>query len=163
MCVCVCVCARACSKAQSCLTLCDHVDCSPPGSSVRGILQAKVLEWAAISSSRGSSLHLLHLLAGSLLIHLGSLMECEGPLMTQTDLPIFQVPFEEAFEDMIRFPCTLMCQRTISRQEFIVKITQHMYEDESIPWTKESKMSRSGYYLKCVHTSATNKGPLRIK
>ena len=40
---------------QSCLTLCDLVDCSPPGCSVRGILQARTLEWVAISSSRGSS------------------------------------------------------------------------------------------------------------
>ena len=38
---------------QSCLILCDPVDCSPPGSSVHGILQAS-LEWVAISSSRGS-------------------------------------------------------------------------------------------------------------
>ena len=35
--------------------LCDHVDCSPPGSTVHGILQARVLEWVAISFSRGSS------------------------------------------------------------------------------------------------------------
>ena len=41
--------------AQSCLTLCDPVDCSPPGSSIHGILQARILEWVAISSSRGSS------------------------------------------------------------------------------------------------------------
>ena len=41
--------------AQSCLTLCDPVDCSPPGSSVHGILQARILEWVAISSSRGFS------------------------------------------------------------------------------------------------------------
>ena len=41
--------------AQSCLTLCDRVDCSLPGSSVHGILQAKILEWVAISFSRGSS------------------------------------------------------------------------------------------------------------
>ena len=41
--------------AQSCLTLCDPVDCSPPGSSVYGILQARILEWVAISFSRGSS------------------------------------------------------------------------------------------------------------
>ena len=34
--------------AQSCLTLCDPVDCSPPGSSVHGILQARILEWVAI-------------------------------------------------------------------------------------------------------------------
>ena len=37
---------------QPCLTLCDPTDCSPPGSSVRGILQARILERAAISSSR---------------------------------------------------------------------------------------------------------------
>ena len=40
---------------QSCLTLWDHMDCSPPGSSIRGILQARILEWAAVSFSRGSS------------------------------------------------------------------------------------------------------------
>ena len=41
--------------AQSCPTLWDPVDCSPPGSSIHGIFQAKVLEWVAISFSRGSS------------------------------------------------------------------------------------------------------------
>ena len=46
--VCVCV-------TQSCLTLCDSMDCSPPGSSVHGILQAWIPEWAVISFSRGSS------------------------------------------------------------------------------------------------------------
>ena len=40
---------------QSCPTLCDPVDCSPPGSSVHGILQARTLEWGAISFSRASS------------------------------------------------------------------------------------------------------------
>ena len=40
---------------QSCPTLCDPMDRSPPGSSVHGILQARILEWIAISSSRGSS------------------------------------------------------------------------------------------------------------
>src|SRR5574340_331024 len=37
--------------AQSCPTLCDPMDCSPPGSSVHGIFQARVLEWAAIAFS----------------------------------------------------------------------------------------------------------------
>ena len=37
--------------AQSCLTLRDPLDCSPPGSSVHGIFQARVLEWAAIAFS----------------------------------------------------------------------------------------------------------------
>ena len=43
------------SVAQLCLTLCDPMDRSPPGSSVHGILQARILEWVAIPSSRGSS------------------------------------------------------------------------------------------------------------
>ena len=55
-------------RPQSCLTLCNHVDCSPPGSSASGILLATALEWVAISSSRaifptqGLNLHLLRLL-----------------------------------------------------------------------------------------------------
>ena len=40
---------------QSCLTLCNPMDCSASGSSVHGIFQAKIQEWVAISSSKGSS------------------------------------------------------------------------------------------------------------
>ena len=40
----------ACSVTQSCPTLCNPMDCSPSGSSVHGILQARILEWVAISS-----------------------------------------------------------------------------------------------------------------
>ena len=39
--------------AQLCLTLCDPMECSPSGSSVHGILQARILEWVAIPFSRG--------------------------------------------------------------------------------------------------------------
>ena len=49
MCVCVCV-----LVAQLCLTLCDPIDYSPPGSSVHGILQARILEWVAILFFSGS-------------------------------------------------------------------------------------------------------------
>ena len=61
------VCMRACMRAcghvwcirakslQSCPTLCDPTDCSPRGSSVKGILQARILEWVAMPSSRESS------------------------------------------------------------------------------------------------------------
>ena len=52
-CVCVWVCARA--RAQSCLRLCNCMECTPPGSSVYGISQARILERVAISFSRGSS------------------------------------------------------------------------------------------------------------
>ena len=68
MCACVCVCVLTCTcvyalKRGCCCylvaklrsTLCDHMDSSPPGSSVHGISQARVLEWVVISISRGSS------------------------------------------------------------------------------------------------------------
>ena len=67
-----------CAKSlQPCPTLSDSVDCSPPGSSVQGILQARILEWVAVPSSRGifltqgwnlCLLHLLHWRGGSLLL-----------------------------------------------------------------------------------------------
>ena len=43
--------AAAAKSLQSCPTLCDPIDCSPPGSPVPGILQARTLEWVAISFS----------------------------------------------------------------------------------------------------------------
>ena len=49
MCACVCVCVLV---TQKCPNFCDPMDCSPPGSSVHGILQARILEWVAISFSR---------------------------------------------------------------------------------------------------------------
>ena len=49
-----CPCVHA-KSLQLCPTLCGPMDHSPPGSSVHGILQARILEWVAMSSSRGSS------------------------------------------------------------------------------------------------------------
>ena len=85
---------HACVRAQSlqlCLTLCDPVDCSPPGSSVHEILQARILEGTAMPSSRGSS-QLRYQTPVSCLgrwvlyhwRHLGSL---EGKSDTQRSLP----------------------------------------------------------------------------
>ena len=52
----ICSASSYCAKSlQSCLTLCDPMNGSPPGSSVHGILQARILEWVAMLSSRGSS------------------------------------------------------------------------------------------------------------
>ena len=76
-----CICAKS---LQSCLTLCDPMDCNPPGSFVHGTLQARILEWVAVPSSRGifptqgMKPHLLSLLlwqAGSL-----PLASCGKPL-----------------------------------------------------------------------------------
>ena len=55
-----------CLVVRSCLTLCDPMDCSPPGSFVHGIFQARILEWVAIPFSRGSS-HPRNQTPGSLL------------------------------------------------------------------------------------------------
>ena len=58
--------SACCLAAQSCLTPYDPMDCSPPGSSVHGILQRRILEWVTIFFSRGifptrgSNLGLLH-------------------------------------------------------------------------------------------------------
>ena len=48
-------CTLSCFVAQSCPALCDPIDCRFPGSSVQGILQARILEWVSIPFSRGSS------------------------------------------------------------------------------------------------------------
>ena len=48
-------CLLACLVTQSCPTLCGPMDCSPPGSSVHGIFQIRILEWIAISFSTGSA------------------------------------------------------------------------------------------------------------
>ena len=58
LCVSVCVCCVSvcvCSVAQLCLALCNPTNCSQPGSSVHGIIQARMLEWVAMLSSTGSS------------------------------------------------------------------------------------------------------------
>ena len=49
--MCTCAAAAAAKLLQLCSILCDPIDGSPPGSSVPGILQARILEWVAISSS----------------------------------------------------------------------------------------------------------------
>ena len=60
--------SKLCTCVHLCPTLCDPMNCSPPGSSVNGILQERILEWGAISYSwevfltQGSNPHLLHLL-----------------------------------------------------------------------------------------------------
>ena len=79
MCVCVCV-----LFTQLCLTLCDPMNCSPPGSSVHGIFQARILEWVAIPFSRGFSqprdqTHISHI-AGRFFSALATHFSCETML-----------------------------------------------------------------------------------
>ena len=69
-----------------CPTLCDRIDCSPPGLFVHGILQARILEWVAMSSSRASSSpgmeYLLHWKVNSL-----QLIPHGSPVLQADSLP----------------------------------------------------------------------------
>ena len=78
---------KVCVCAQSCPTLCDPMDCSPPGSSVQRISQARILEWVAISFSRdipdpGIKPKFLYLVGRSFTTELPGkpLHPCEPPL-----------------------------------------------------------------------------------
>ena len=72
-CFTVCVCVRACTRAHACTHVssimsdsCNPLDCSPPGSSVRRIFQARILEWIAISySSHFTDLPQIHFFASA--------------------------------------------------------------------------------------------------
>ena len=75
--------------AQLCPTVCDPVDCSPPGSSVHGILQARILEWVAISFPRVSSQPSNK--TGSLALQADSLpTELQGKPITECTFCIFE-------------------------------------------------------------------------
>ena len=74
---------------QACRTHCDSTDCSPPASSVHGILQARILEWDAISFSRGSSNPGVSCIAGRVF----TTEPLEKP---------FKEAFKEAFEDALK-------------------------------------------------------------
>ena len=91
--------------AQSCPTLCDPMDCSPPNSSVHGILQARILEWVAMPSSRGSSrprdrthisLCLLHWQADSLPLLPPGKMEKKGASKFVSSWPQISESSQEA-------------------------------------------------------------------
>ena len=90
-----------CVYAQSCPTLCDLLDCSPPGSSVHGISRARILEWVAIPYSR-DLLYNLHSVMIHCLVSLKHPPKKKGELSSQASLvppgkgawPLLAVPLE---------------------------------------------------------------------
>ena len=99
-----------CLVTQSCPTLSNPADCSPPGSSVHGILQAGILEWVAMPPSRGSPLPkdgttcLLHEQAGSLPL--------APPGKTSNWLLLDQFDYMKGIDNIFREPflrCLLFC------------------------------------------------------
>ena len=127
VCVCVCACVRMHACTQLCPTLCDCMDCIPLASSVHGIFQARILEWVAISSSRGSpwprdqtyvsasaalqacSLPLHHPLAP--VLHL----KVDPPpllLCSQSTSSVWAVLFTPLFS-IVSFLCVCVCSRLV--------------------------------------------------
>ena len=87
--------ARVCTHVkllQLCLTLCDPTDRSPPASSVHGILKARILEWAAVSFSRGSSQ-----------ARNGTQVSCIGRQIVFTTEPPSK-PLEKSFRPTVLYP-----------------------------------------------------------
>ena len=114
---------------QSCSTLCDPMDYSLPGSSLHGILQARVLEWVAISSSRGSSwprdqthVSSVSCLAGRLFTH-RAITETQMSLYSYLLLVpyVFTFPQFAALETNISF--SLSCPISKNRCSFIKNAT----------------------------------------
>ena len=74
--------------AQSCLTLSDPMDCSPPGSSIHGIFQARVLEWGAIAFSMGKTRDLLKKIGdtnGTFHTKMGTIKDRNGMDLTEAE------------------------------------------------------------------------------
>ena len=69
MCVCVCVCVCVWAHAQSCLTLCDPMGGSPPGFSIHGISQARILEWVPFPPPGDKVISLIFNFLGKFYIH----------------------------------------------------------------------------------------------
>ena len=86
---------------QVCLTLCDPTDCRPPGSSVQEILQARILEWVAISFSRGSSQPRNQTQVSSIAVRLYQLSYKESP---HVSILLFKISHLSA--SMYQCPCS---------------------------------------------------------
>ena len=139
---------------QSCLTLCDPRDCSPPGSLVHGIFQARILEWVSLPFSKGvfptqiSNPGLLHCLQilyhlshqGSPTMFLKTLANSQRGRTIKKFRDINEVSFgnqliwkgstSEQLEDLsnnfvLRGGCLEMTETVITFQEFPTNILQH--------------------------------------
>ena len=84
VCVCVCVCVPI---AQSCLTLCNPMDCNPPGSSVHRIFQARILERVVMPYFRGASQPRVELMSLASPTLAGGFFTTEPPRKQQLSLP----------------------------------------------------------------------------
>ena len=150
------------TSLQSCPTLCNPMGCSPSDSSVHGILQARILEWVTMPSSRGSSwprdltciLCLLHWQAGSLplaptgkLLHSNQFSPVHSSLVAQSCLTLCipkdystpclrHSPNPGAFSSSC--PSSLWCHQTISSSvvPFSYCLQSRVFSSESTLWIR---------------------------
>ena len=122
--------AAVAKSLQSCPTLCDPIDGSPPGSSVPGILQARVLEWVAMSSSRGSywSRDRTHIFCGcyvdrKILYH-WTIWEVIAPLVAGIEKP---VPGFKRLSELICVKCLKHSWFIVSTQRLLDLIVSNEF------------------------------------
>ena len=120
-------------QSLSCVRLfCDPMDSSPPGSSVHGITQAKILEWVAISSSWGLNPHLLHWQADSLpLNHLGSPIKYHTQrLTTFSQAPVLRNSIlfyiTTAGQSFLNTNCSIISELSVSQPVVILFPRRHL-------------------------------------
>ena len=112
------MCIQPCSDAQLC---CDPMNYSPPGSSVHGIFQTRILEWVAISYSRTSSLPRNRIqisvscIGRQILYHCTSLHHCEAPHLMWNQLnylfyvSVFSYLYKRMDDIFLPYPKTYSC------------------------------------------------------
>ena len=98
-------------SCQLCPTLCDPMDCSPPSSSAHGISQARILEWVAISSSKGSSRLMSPALAGRFIstVPPGKLRNIEVGILSLLQL-LIQFLLPQFFFKKNKTECTMQTE-----------------------------------------------------
>ena len=91
-------CTLCCMVTKSCLTLSDPMDCSMPGSTVHGIFQARIMEWVALSFSRGSSQPRYQTCiscTGMWILHHGATWASEKGMATHSSIVAWRIPWTE--------------------------------------------------------------------
>ena len=129
------------SAAQSCLTLCNLMDGSPPGSSVHGIFQARILDFVAICSSRGSSRSRDQTRIFCISCTAGRLFTAEPPGKPHHNV---ETLFGSWFGRQTGFECVCMCvQMLINIYAFLCRETgmflRQLVEKSSISGTFDSR------------------------
>ena len=135
---------------QSCPTLCHPMDCSPLGSSVRGVFQTRVLEWVAISFSRESSwprdlFHLLHWQEGSLpvifLLSYSLILLCNQEINEVFIKYLLQTQWASLVAQMVKNPPALQETRvqSLGQEDSLEKemATHSSILAWRIPWTEK--------------------------